>query len=82
MIVEIVSANEIAQRLQNEWTLTGKQTVIAGKLRTAEMQKEGNPMAWIEENNKIKQDAINKMNRTERRMYFQRSALYARGLEV
>jgi hypothetical protein len=28
--------------------------VINGKARTVEMQKDGDPMAWIEDDNKIK----------------------------
>lgn len=82
MIVEIVSANEIAQRELNGWKLTGKQTIIAGKLRTAEMQKEGDKFAWIEEDNKIRQAAIDKMTKSEKFMYFRNCALYAKGLDV
>lgn len=82
MIVEIVSANDVEAKEAAGWKRTGKEfCVINGKARTVEMQKEGDPMGWIEENNKIKADAVAKMSHTERRMYFQRSALYARGLE-
>jgi hypothetical protein len=83
MIIEIVPAREVEAREAAGWECTGKEfCVIDGKARTVEMRKDGDPLAWIEADSKIKADAVAKMSRTERRIYFKRLALYARGLDV
>jgi hypothetical protein len=83
MIIEIVPAREVEAREAAGWERTGREfCVINGKARTVEMQKDGDPMAWIEADNKIKADAVAKMSRAERRIYFKQVTLYARGLGV
>ena len=83
MIVEIISASEVGEKEAMGWKRTGKEfCVIHGKPRTIEMQKEGDPLAWIEDDRKARAAEVANMNPTERRMHFQRVALKHRGYDV
>jgi hypothetical protein len=74
---------KLRQERRGGWERTGKEfCVINGKARTVEMRKDGDPLAWIEADSKIKADAVAKMSRAERKIYFKQVTLYARGLDA
>jgi len=80
---QIVSASEISKYENEGWKRTGKQTVIAGMLRTVEMEKDGaDPFSWLEEDNHVRNEVISKMSPRERKIYFANDRLRRRGYDI
>jgi hypothetical protein len=81
MLTEIISPNELAAKLADGYKVV-KENVIAGKVRTIEVQKEGNPMAWLEEDNNLRKEYVASMAKRERDIYFRNAALRHRGMDI
>lgn len=74
------SVNEICAAKNDGWNLV-KENIIAGKVRSVVMEKEGNAFEWLEEDQKIKQEHYKKLTNTEKRLYRDFQKRYARGLD-
>lgn len=80
-MIEVVSASEIDVRLTQGWKPTGKETWIAGKLRTIEMTKEGDDLAWLDDRRQIIARHVSSLSKREQQIYFQRTRRQHRGLD-
>ena len=74
------SATEIEAAKADGWVLV-KETVIAGKVRSALMAKGGNAYAWIEADAAAKRAEYRALSKTEKRLHMDRHKRYARGLD-
>ncbi len=80
-IIETVSASEIETRTAAGWTLI-QENIIAGKVRSAVMSKEGNATAWLTEHATVNAAARNNLTKTQRRIANHRDYLRHRGWDL
>lgn len=69
MIVETVSLRDLESKLSEGFVVV-KENIIAGKVRTVVVAKEGNALQWLEDDNKARNERISAMSKTEKRIYF------------
>ena len=81
MITETVSAEEIEAHRANGWRLV-RTNVIAGKIRSAIMEKEGDPTAWLAEDARLRTERRKNLTRSQQRIASQRDVLRRRGYDV
>lgn len=63
------------------WMLV-KENIIAGKVRSVVMEKEGNPFHWIEEDNRIRSARFANLSKHDQKIRRQREALRHRGFDI
>lgn len=74
------SKSEIESAKSSGWKVV-HENIIAGKVRSALMEKEGNPLEWLEEDQRIKRERYSLLSAKEKRMYRDFEKRYARGME-
>lgn len=81
MITETVSATEIEKRRADGWQLI-KENIIGGKVRSAVMQKAGDPLDWFFEEERIRQERLDRLTHLQRRIAKHRDHLRRRGYDI
>lgn len=80
-MTQTFSISEVADAKAAGWMVV-KENVIAGKVRTVVMEKEGNPLAWLEEETRAKKERRAGYTKVQMRMAMNRDRLKNRGMDV